>query len=1036
MLAVCSQCGATLTQDDAFCGKCGARRSDTPQSTAVLARSKTSSIAALAVAGIGAAVMIDLAVETFIGGSALRWWAVAAAAAYLALTVAARWRDIGWNSQLTIVLVSVLGLAAATAWRPAGLADGIRFAGQPTSRVLACLTAGALVIAIITVVRATILPLAARLGISLLALYGLVAFALGAWQTTAYEALFAGGSIWHAVPRWLQGGVIGGLVALPLALLVTLAEGVAHGKRSWSPQSIVMFVSTLAIALSAFTNGAGAGQWGVHLDLSAAGISTSEQARQTQTQPDQRTFADTGALLKRIADAPEPSRFSVEKTADQIGNDPAALFAYLHDHMRLQVYSGVLRGARGTLMSGAGNAWDQAVLLAAMLRHQGREVRFARVHLTPEMAAKIVDRMFSDAGRPRAPAGKPLHVPDSVQAGSRAMLAQIQADWQGAQTDLLQALDRANLSLGDGATTEQQLESEAADHLFVEYHEGDRWIALDPIATDAPGASVSSAAEHAPEVPDSFYHHVTIRVWIEERHGQTLQQQEVLRFPTTAAALSGAQVLLSHKFDHDIAGGWRATPVLQIDGQAYAARTFSDAGIIAGKSNSKEDLIAQAHQTVSQLGQVTALFGDNKKPAATPPSALQGGFTAESLEVEFTDPAKHSEVVRRELIDRIGAVARANKTAASAPLTSIDVKDGFPLQLEGIYALAFATGPLNPALPARRLSSAAGIIGDLQPLRDARPAQNGSLSPEDQERLGRVLDQYPTLLQASAESTVVLSQRLARSLRIGDSSALFYEATPRLVIAGFDLTSGLTLDLRRNTVRALARKASASDLTRANLARSVADAAIEGDVLMPKAQLSGIAAVDIFDRARTQGIRLVALRSGAPLTSVQASDLARARMASAEAGRLLVAPERTPSPTPSHFAWWKLDPSTGEAISTLDTGLNGFQDLPEEAALETNVISPMAQTLGPYRAMSPLATTLGDAGGVSPLATTLGEGAGLPPPVPPMAYADTQLGPLIGRMPGQGTPFSIVQDVFMGALDALVELGGDIDLDTMITPPS
>ena len=41
--------------------------------------SKTSSIAALAIAVIGAAVMIDLAVEMFIGGSALRWWAVAAA---------------------------------------------------------------------------------------------------------------------------------------------------------------------------------------------------------------------------------------------------------------------------------------------------------------------------------------------------------------------------------------------------------------------------------------------------------------------------------------------------------------------------------------------------------------------------------------------------------------------------------------------------------------------------------------------------------------------------------------------------------------------------------------------------------------------------------------------------------------------------------------------------------------------------------------------------------------------------------------------
>ena len=96
---------------------------------------------------------------------------------------------------------------------------------------------------------------------------------------------------------------------------------------------------------------------------------------------------------------------------------------------------------------------------------------------------------------------------------------------------------------------------------------------------------------------------------------------------------------------------------------------------------------------------------------------------------------------------------------------------------------------------------------------------------------------------------------------------------------------------------------------------------------------------------------------------MQASDLARARMANAEPGSLLIAPERTPSATPSHFAWWQLDPSTGEAISVLDTGLNGFQELPEEAetlkissmayevaAPSNSVISPMAYEVAAPRA--------------------------------------------------------------------------------------
>src|SRR5262249_38711238 len=73
-------------------------------------------------------------------------------------------------------------------------------------------------------------------------------------------------------------------------------------------------------------------------------------------------------------------------------------------------------------------------------------------------------------------------------------------------------------------------------------------------------------------------------------------------------------------------------------------------------------------------------------------------------------------------------------------------------------------------------------------------------------------------------------------------------------------------------------------------------------------------------------------------------------------GRVLIAPERTPSTTPPRFAWWQLDRSTGDAISVLDTGLNGAQDLPEYAA--TQQISPLAYEVPPP----------------------------MPPPISPMAY--------------------------------------------------
>src|ERR1019366_6899680 len=186
---------------------------------------------------------------------------------------------------------------------------------------------------------------------------------------------------------------------------------------------------------------------------------------------------------------------------------------------------------------------------------------------------------------------------------------------------------------------------------------------------------------------------------------------------------------------------------------------------------------------------------------------------------------------------------------------SIAVANDIPLQVAGIYACAFASGPLDPALPIRRLSLTDGLLEDLQALRNAGPAQNVSLSSEDHERVKRILDKYPALLDAAGVRALGILQRLPQGRHIGVVSTMFFGATPRLVIASFDLTTGLALDLRRNTVRALARKSSGSELVRANLARSVADAAIEGTLLMPKAQPRRIAAIDIFDRARTEGIR-------------------------------------------------------------------------------------------------------------------------------------------------------------------------------------
>ena len=104
-------------------------------------------VAALAI--ILYAALVDAAIETFLSGSPVRWWVAGAVALYFALTLALwrwdrpRWERLGWSSRATAGFFVLLGVLTLTAWLHGGLTDGVRLLGQPTSTVLATITAAA-----------------------------------------------------------------------------------------------------------------------------------------------------------------------------------------------------------------------------------------------------------------------------------------------------------------------------------------------------------------------------------------------------------------------------------------------------------------------------------------------------------------------------------------------------------------------------------------------------------------------------------------------------------------------------------------------------------------------------------------------------------------------------------------------------------------------------------------------------------------------------------------------------------------------------
>ena len=86
-----------------------------------------------------------------------------------------------------------------------------------------------------------------------------------------------------------------------------------------------------------------------------------------------RTDVIDSALLASTSDANTADPFVLAKAAE-LDQDPAKIFSYLTQKVDYESYPGSLRGARGTLWSGAGNSLDEASLAvgaASIIRHTG-----------------------------------------------------------------------------------------------------------------------------------------------------------------------------------------------------------------------------------------------------------------------------------------------------------------------------------------------------------------------------------------------------------------------------------------------------------------------------------------------------------------------------------------------------------------------------------------------------------------------------------------------------------------------------------------
>ncbi|MGH7357759.1 MAG: hypothetical protein ACREJR_02975, partial [Candidatus Rokuibacteriota bacterium] len=257
-----------------------------------------------------------------------------------------------------------------------------------------------------------------------------------------------------------------------------------------------------------------------------------------------------------------------------------------------------------------------------------------------------------------------------------------------------------------------------------------------------------------------------------------------------------------------------------------------------------------------------------------------------------------------------------------------------------VYALSFDAGGLHGGWVVERLARRAPALRKLAQLASS-PAGDatGHGRATSEEAVKTVAEVVPDVLASTAESFHLRSALYLDRFRnaLGGRDLRFYASSPRLAIASMEtkaagppgkLLVGITLDLRRNDLRVVARDP-ARKAQWENILRGILDGALEhamsGRAWQPVPEtLPHLSTAAVVERAQADGVPIVAFTSSADLQSLQAPADMKARMlADAGADTVLVAPVRPVLiDGRARLAWWRIDLSTGETVGVTDTGLH------------------------------------------------------------------------------------------------------------------
>jgi len=668
----------------------------------------------------------------------------------------------------------------------------------------------------------------------------------------------------------------------------------------------------------------------------------------------ENTFAALEDAVQRIP----RETFDPEAIIQKAGSDAIKLFEWVRDETYLMPYQGSLRGPVGVLMDRRGNSLDRALLLCELLRLAGYEARLARCHLSEEEAATIL-KTTESRSRSGASSLPPStlrnkddllafyvenygldrkHLVETIAKAQQEQeneIQQIKSEHKELAADILAILDKK--AINRQAEKESALVEDLKDHWWVQWEKGDDWVDLDPALPGATPGQIFGQPEDTsdPEALDEdLFHTIKIKVIAEQFEAGDLKERPVLQHSFVPSKTLGKRIILRHlplnwpsdeKFltapepvpflKEAIARQTEWQVVLEVDGEAVGKSYVTAQGNVSDESSQKPG------QKKGKAGGVGGLFGglagkeeeEEEKEKAEKPAG-KAHLTAEWLEFEICAPGRPVRVERREVFDLIGPAARKGKSYRAWKLTEEQRMDR-ALKILGETEILPLVCELSPEFIEERTASYVLLNRDVY----LNLIENyGGWEP--QELFLEMTKIKP--LSAKLHGFALKRFRLSPS---GDeislrSPNLFARHSSLMTNEQGELIKAESLDIIANDISP-ARKTSAHPFS-VRVEQGILDTLVEAHEMAERGSVENTAL--LFRQSRTQGISWVLIHGleDPNWKRIQLSADARGRLEQELArGYDVIVPEKEISMAGKpRFAWWRLNPETGNLLGIGEKG--------------------------------------------------------------------------------------------------------------------